>query len=123
MGKARIDHHFARMRDGGVDVVRLWMFSHEDWQIAPNHHLGAGIAGHGTQYGFGGDEGNPFVHLQQSPYLDFTSAHPYPTEHWADLTLEETKKLIRAWIRDSPVTVGKPFFMGEFNVHNVDRAA
>ncbi len=263
MDKARIDAHFARMRDDGVDVVRLWMFSHEDWhgfekaegvyneqqfaqfdyiiesarthglrlmpvfenyweayggidtrlrweglsggqparaaffdkkrcpgcftsyknyvsyalnrtnhysgvkykddptifawdlmnepryeaqnpeedvegttlrawvdemgafikKIDPNHLLGAGIEGHGTQYGFGGDEGNPFVHLQQSPYLDFTSAHPYPTEHWADLTLEETKKLIRAWIRDSHDKVGKPFFMGEFNVHNVDRAA
>ncbi|KAA6198555.1 cellulase family glycosylhydrolase, partial [Streptomyces parvus] len=263
MDKARIDAHFARMRDDGVDVVRLWMFSHDDWhglekaegvyneqqfaqfdyiiesarthglrlmpvfenyweayggidtrlrweglsggqparaaffdkkrcpgcftsyknyvsyalnrtnhysgvkykddptifawdlmnepryeaqspeedvegntlrawvdemgafikKIDPNHLLGAGIEGHGTQYGFGGNEGNPFVHLQQSPYLDFTSAHPYPTEHWADLTLEETKQLIRAWISDSHDKVGKPFFMGEFNVHNVDRAA
>lgn len=92
-------------------------------EIDPNHLLGAGIEGHGTQYGFGGDEGNPFVHLQQSPYLDFTSAHPYPTEHWADLTLDETKELVRAWIADSHEKVGKPFFMGEFNVHNVDRAA
>lgn len=263
MDKTRIDAHFARMRDDGVDVVRLWMFSHEDWhgfektegvyneqqfaqfdyiiesarthgmrlmpvfenyweayggidtrlrwqglsggqparaaffdksrcpgcftsyknyvsyalnrtnhysgvkykddptifawdlmnepryeaqspeenvegttlrawvdemgafvkKIDPNHLLGAGIEGHGTQYGFGGDEGNPFVHLQQSPYLDFTSAHPYPTEQWADLTLDETKKLIRDWISDSHDKVGKPFFMGEFNVHNVDRAA
>ncbi|MFH9299002.1 hypothetical protein [Streptomyces sp. NPDC017520] len=31
MDKARIDAHFARMRNDGVDVVRLWMFSHEDW--------------------------------------------------------------------------------------------
>lgn len=92
-------------------------------EIDPNHLLGAGIEGHGTQYGFGGDEGNPFVHLQQSPYLDFTSAHPYPTEYWADLTLDETKELVRAWITDSHEKVGKPFFMGEFNVHNVDRAA
>ncbi|MFJ7266685.1 cellulose binding domain-containing protein [Streptomyces sp. NPDC099050] len=90
--------------------------------IDPNHLLGAGIEGHGTQYGFGGDEGNPFVHIQQSPYVDFTSAHPYPTEHWADLSIEETKDLVRAWVRDSHEVVGKPFFMGEFNVHNVDRA-
>ncbi|WP_405900826.1 cellulose binding domain-containing protein [Streptomyces sp. NBC_00727] len=81
------------------------------------------IEGHGTQYGFGGDEGNPFVHVQESPYLDFTSAHSYPTESWADLSLDETKKLIRAWIDDSHEKVGKAFFMGEFNVHNVDRAA
>lgn len=87
-------------------------------EVDPNHLLGAGIEGHGTQYGFGGDEGNPFVHLQQSPYLDFTSAHPYSTEYWADLTLDETKELVRAWITDSHEKVGKPFFMGEFNVHN-----
>ncbi|MFF5503961.1 cellulose binding domain-containing protein [Streptomyces roseolus] len=90
--------------------------------IDPNHLLGAGIEGHGTKYGFGGDSGNPFVHTQKSPYIDFTSAHPYPTEHWADLSIEETKDLVRAWIRDSHEVVGKPFFMGEFNVHNVDRA-
>jgi hypothetical protein len=77
-------------------------------EIDPNNLLGAGIEGHGTQYGFGGDEGNPFIHLQQSPYLDFTSVHPYPTEHWADLTLDETKELIGAWITDSHEKVGKP---------------
>ncbi|MDX2297031.1 MULTISPECIES: cellulase family glycosylhydrolase [Streptomyces] len=90
--------------------------------IDPNHLLGAGTEGHGTKYGFGGDSGNPFVHTQKSPYIDFASAHPYPTEHWADLSIEETKDLVRAWIRDSHEVVGKPFFMGEFNVHNVDRA-
>ncbi|WP_318215092.1 hypothetical protein [Streptomyces sp. SCL15-6] len=31
MDKERIDAHFGRMRDDGVDVVRLWMFSHESW--------------------------------------------------------------------------------------------
>ncbi|WP_327708352.1 hypothetical protein OG912_04990 [Streptomyces sp. NBC_00464] len=31
MDKARIDAHFARMRDDGAGVVRLWMFNHEDW--------------------------------------------------------------------------------------------
>ncbi|MFF9316247.1 cellulose binding domain-containing protein [Streptomyces sp. NPDC014748] len=91
--------------------------------IDSHHLLGTGMEGHGTKYGFGGDEGNPFAYVQQSPYIDFTSAHPYPTESWADLTLDETKQLIRAWIRDSHEVVGKPFFMGEFNVHNVDRAA
>ncbi|MFJ9519981.1 cellulose binding domain-containing protein [Kitasatospora sp. NPDC101801] len=91
--------------------------------IDSKHLLGVGLEGHGTAYGFGGDEGNPFVHVQQSPYIDYTSAHPYPTEPWADLTIEETKSLIRSWISDSHDKVGKPFFMGEFNVHNVDRSA
>ncbi|GGM48375.1 cellulose binding domain-containing protein [Dactylosporangium sucinum] len=91
--------------------------------IDPNHLLGTGLEGHESRYGFGGDEGNPFVYIHQSPYIDFTSAHPYPTESWANLGIEQTKALIRAWINDSHNVVGKPFFMGEFNVHNVDRSA
>ncbi|WP_052509510.1 cellulose binding domain-containing protein [Kitasatospora griseola] len=91
--------------------------------IDSKHLLGVGIEGHGAKYGFGGDEGNPFVHVQQSPYIDYTSAHPYPTESWANLSVDQTKTLIRSWISDSHNTVGKPFFMGEFNVHNVDRSA
>ncbi|MET7401808.1 cellulose binding domain-containing protein [Dactylosporangium sp. NPDC005572] len=91
--------------------------------IDPNHLLGTGLEGHESRYGFGGDEGNPFVHIHQSPYVDFTSAHPYPTESWANLGIAQTRTLIRAWITDSHDLVGKPFFMGEFNVHNVDRSA
>ena len=89
--------------------------------IDSNHMLDAGIEGHQAVYGFGGDEGNPFVYIQQSPYIDFTSAHPYPTEEWANLTIAQTQTLIRAWISDSHNVVGKPFFMGEFNTKNVDR--
>ena len=91
--------------------------------IDSKHLLGVGLEGHGSDYGFGGDEGNPFVHVQQSPYIDYTSAHPYPTESWANLSIDQTKALIRSWIADSHDKVGKPFFMGEFNVHNVDRSA
>ncbi|WP_405108411.1 cellulose binding domain-containing protein [Micromonospora sp. NBC_01405] len=91
--------------------------------IDPHHLLGTGLEAHETRYGFGGDEGNPFVYTHQSPYIDFTSAHPYPTESWADLDLAETKALVRQWISDSHNLLGKPFFMGEFNTHNVDRTA
>ncbi|MCG8348078.1 MAG: cellulose binding domain-containing protein [Chloroflexales bacterium] len=89
--------------------------------IDSNHMLGTGLEGHGTRYGFGGDEGNPFIYIHQSPYIDFTSAHPYPTEEWADMTIEETRNLIHAWISDSHNVVGKPFFMGEFNSHTGTR--
>jgi hypothetical protein len=90
--------------------------------IDSNHMLGTGLEGHQAKYGFGGDEGNPFVYIHQSPYIDFTSAHPYTTEEWAGpMTLEQTKTLIRAYITDSHDVVGKPFFMGEFNFKNVDR--
>lgn len=90
--------------------------------IDGNHMLGAGLEGHGSRYGFGGDEGNPFVGIQQSEYIDFTSAHPYPNAGWAALSLEGTLALVRAWIADSHEKVGKPFFMGEFNTENVDRS-
>jgi hypothetical protein len=89
--------------------------------IDPNHLLGTGLEGHGSKYGFGGDEGNPFVFIHQSPSIDFTSAHPYPNESWANLSLDQTKALIRAWISDSHGVVGKPFLLGEFNTKNVDR--
>jgi hypothetical protein len=89
--------------------------------IDSNHMLGTGLEAHETRYGFGGDEGNPFVYIHQSPSIDFTAAHPYPTESWADLSIEETQALVRTWVRESHETVGKPFYMGEFNVHNVDR--
>ncbi len=89
--------------------------------IDPDHMLGTGLEAHETRFGFGGDEGNPFVHIHRSPFIDFTSAHPYPTEHWADLSIQETQELVRTWIRESHDIIGKPFYMGEFNVHNVDR--
>jgi mannan endo-1,4-beta-mannosidase len=90
--------------------------------IDTNHMVYAGIEGHQSKYGFGGDEGNPFVYLQQSPYIDFTSAHPYPNEGWANLTLAQTITLINAWISDAHSVVGKPFFLGEFNTMGVDRS-
>ncbi|MFI7058795.1 cellulose binding domain-containing protein [Streptosporangium canum] len=90
--------------------------------IDPNHMLGTGLEAHETRFGFGGDEGNPFVYIHQSPSIDFTSAHPYPTEHWADLSIAETQALVRTWVHESHDVISKPFYLGEFNVHNVDRA-
>lgn len=86
--------------------------------LDPNHMVCAGIEGHEAKYGFGGNEGNPFVYLQQSPYIDFCSAHPYPSEGWAGLTPEGNAKLVRAWIKDAHEEVGKPIVIGEFNAHN-----
>lgn len=83
-----------------------------------NHMVCVGIEGHETKYGFGGDEGNPFVYIQQSPYIDFCSAHPYPDEHWANLSSEGTKNLMKMWINDAHNVVKKPLVVGEFNTHN-----
>jgi mannan endo-1,4-beta-mannosidase len=86
--------------------------------LDPNHMVGIGIEGHQAKYGFGGDEGNPFVYLHQSPSIDYTTAHPYPDEAWANLSVAQTRTLLEAWISDSHNVVGKPFIMGEWNVHN-----
>ncbi|HEY5002003.1 MAG TPA: hypothetical protein VII61_02545, partial [Ktedonobacteraceae bacterium] len=83
--------------------------------IDPNHMLGTGMEGQGTAYGYGGNSGNPFVYIQESPYIDFTSAHFYPTESWANLSTTQAQAVIKAWINDAHNTVGKPFILGEFN--------
>ncbi|MFH1784759.1 MAG: discoidin domain-containing protein [bacterium] len=119
-----------RYQDGGEDstgiTLRAWVDEMASYikNLDPNHMVSTGLEGHGLAYNFGGDEGNPFIYIHQSPYIDFTSAHPYPTEHWADLSLEETLDLISQWISDSHNIVGKPFVMGEHNVHTyqVDRS-
>ncbi|MBV1852520.1 cellulose binding domain-containing protein [Catellatospora tritici] len=86
--------------------------------LDPNHLLGTGQEGQETAYGYGGDSGGPFVYIQQSPYIDFTSAHMYPTEGWAGLNYASARTLLKKWISDSHTLVGKPFFLGEWNAHD-----
>jgi mannan endo-1,4-beta-mannosidase len=99
------------------DVLREWVDDIGSFikELDPNHLISSGIEGQGSKYGFGSDNGADFVKIGQSPYIDFTSAHPYPTEPWANLSVEQTKNLIRRWVRDSHEIVKKPFFLGEFN--------
>ena len=78
-----------RYQDAGEDstglTLRAWVDEMGAYikEVDPNHMVYAGLEGHGVDYGFGGDEGNPFVYIQQSPYIDFCSAHPYPDEQCA----------------------------------------
>jgi mannan endo-1,4-beta-mannosidase len=89
--------------------------------IDSNHMLSTGSEAQGSEYGYGSNNGTPFVYIHQSPYIDFTSAHVYPTESWANLSLAQTRSLISTYISDSHNKVGKPFFFGEFNTSGVDR--
>ncbi|WP_298484150.1 carbohydrate binding domain-containing protein [uncultured Ruminococcus sp.] len=113
-----------RYQDAGEDstglTLRAWVDEMGAYikSVDPNHMVYAGLEGHGLKYGFGGDEGNPFVYIQESPYIDFCSAHPYPDEHWANMTPEDTKTTMLQWISDSHEVVGKPFAVTEFNVHS-----
>jgi len=84
--------------------------------IDPNHLISSGIEGHGERYKYGGNEGNDFIVIHSSPYVDFCSAHPYPTAGWANLNISVTETLIAAWISDAHNVVKKPFVMEEFNV-------
>jgi mannan endo-1,4-beta-mannosidase len=81
-----------------------------------NHMIDNGIEGQGSAYGYGGDNGVPFVYECQSAYIDFCSAHIYPTEGWANLTVAATQTLVARYISDAHNTAGKPMFLGEFNV-------
>jgi mannan endo-1,4-beta-mannosidase len=86
--------------------------------LDPNHLVGAGIEGHEGKYRYGGNEGNPFVFTQESPYIDFCTGHPYPDESWADMSVDKAAQLVNAWIADAHEVVGKPFILEEYNVHN-----
>ena len=111
-----------RYQDAGENTtgntLRAWIDEMGAYvkSVDPNHMVCAGLEGHGTEYNFGGDEGNPFVYIQQSPYIDFCSAHPYPDEYWANLTPEQNAETVSKWIDDAHNKVGKPFVVGEFNV-------
>jgi len=84
--------------------------------IDANHLISSGLEGHGTRYGYGGDEGNDFIIIHSSPYIDFCSAHPYPTEGWANLNVQQTQTLLQRWTSDAHTVVKKPFVVAEFNV-------
>jgi hypothetical protein len=86
--------------------------------LDPNHMVSTGLEGQSSKYGYGADAGNPFVYIHQSPYIDFTTAHPYPDEAWAGLDPDKAAALVAAWINDSHNIVKKPFVMEEFNTHN-----
>jgi mannan endo-1,4-beta-mannosidase len=103
-------------------TMRLWVDTMAAYvkSLDKNHMVYAGFEGQQTKFGYGGDCGNPFAYCQSSPYLDFTSAHPYPTEGWAGLDIQKTVTLLNTWISLSHATLAKPFFLGEFNVFNTN---
>ncbi|KAA1245647.1 PKD domain-containing protein [Aquimarina sp. RZ0] len=109
--------------DLSSDVLRAWVDDMGEFikDIDANHLLGTGLEAHGLKYGFGGDEGNDFIKIHESPYIDFTSAHPYIRESWADFTLEETMALICQWADESHNIIKKPLYVGEFNVEIQER--
>ncbi|HZL43925.1 MAG TPA: choice-of-anchor tandem repeat GloVer-containing protein, partial [Verrucomicrobiae bacterium] len=88
--------------------------------IDTNHLLGTGMEGLGSSFGYGGDVGAPFVNVQQSTNIDFCSAHVYPAN--GSLSVAQTTNLVIAWGNAARGTVGKPFFLGEFNVSSATRS-
>lgn len=105
------------------DTLRAWVDDMGEFikSIDSNHLLSTGLEAHGTKYGFGGDEGNDFIKIHQSPYIDFASAHPYIRESWSNFTLEETLKLVCQWADESHQILKKPLYIGEFNVEIQER--
>lgn len=105
------------------DVLRGWVDDMGVFikSIDSNHMLGTGLEGHGAKYGFGGDEGNDFLKIHESPNIDFASAHPYIRESWSNFTLEETMALVCQWADESHDILKKPLYIGEFNVERIER--
>lgn len=89
--------------------------------IDPNHLIDNGVEGQGSSYGYGSDNGVPYTYECQSPYIDFCTAHVYPTESWANLSVAQTQSLIAKYISDAHSGAGKPFFLGEFNTSSATR--
>ena len=117
-----------RYEDMGEDTtgitLRAWVDEMAGYikSMDPKHMVSCGLEGQGTIYGYGGNSGNPFVYIQQSPYIDFCTAHPYPDESWANLSTTQAAALIDAWISDATTKVGKPFVMEEYNTNNNQEA-
>ena len=109
--------------DVSSNVLRAWVDEMGQFikEIDPHHLLGTGLEGQGTKYGFGADAGNDFIKIHQSPYIDFTSAHPYIRESWSNFDVEMTKALICQWAEESHDLLNKPLFVGEFNVERNER--
>lgn len=105
------------------DTLRAWVDDMGEFikSIDSKHLLGTGLEAHGAKYGFGGDEGNDFIKIHQSPFIDFTSAHPYIRESWSNFTLEQTMKLMAQWADESHNIIKKPLYIGEFNVEIQER--
>ncbi len=93
--------------------------------IDPNHMIDIGnegqmanyVFGGGAYTGFGSNTGVPFIYTAQSPYIDFTSIHPYIAEDWSCFNQAKAQALLAQFISDSHNVVGKPIYMGEFGVH------
>ncbi|WP_271783542.1 PKD domain-containing protein [Aquimarina algiphila] len=105
------------------DTLRAWVDDMGQFikSIDSKHLLGTGLEAHGSKYGFGGDEGNDFIKIHESPFIDFTSAHPYIRESWSNFTLEETMALMKQWADESHNIIKKPLYVGEFNVEIQER--
>lgn len=111
-----------RCQDGDTtgSILRPWVDEMASLikSIDPNHMVSTGMEGQETRYGYGGNSGNPFVYIHQSPYIDFCTAHPYPDEGWAGLSPAQAATLVDKWVSDAHNVVGKPFVLEEFNTHN-----
>lgn len=112
-----------RYQDAGEDNTGITLRKWTDEMAAyiksmdPNHMVSLGIEGHEKKYHYGGDEGNPFVYLHQSPYINFATGHMYPDEDWDMLNPEQAARVVAMWLKDATSECKKPFVLEEFNSH------
>lgn len=109
--------------DFSSNVLRAWIDDVGAFvkSLDPHHMISSGIEGHGLRYNFGGDEGNDFIKIHESPYIDFCSAHPYFRESWSNFNMEEAAYIFSEWSDEAHLLLKKPLFIGEFNVEPHER--
>jgi hypothetical protein len=104
-------------------MLRAWVDEMAGYlkSLDHNHMVGVGVEGLESGHDFACAEHNPFVSVHRSPYIDYASAHVYPTDKGLTMTLEDAKAFFRKMVDASRKAIGKPFYLTEFNVSESDR--
>ena len=104
-------------------VLRTWIATMSQYikSLDPLHMVTAGAEAHGQipagdgvqSFQWGGSIDPLFT--QSVPNVDFFTFHPYPNTSWINLTLQQTKQLIRSITKEG-TQLGKPVVMEEYGI-------
>ena len=104
-------------------VLRTWIATMSQYikSLDPLHMVSAGAEAHGQipagdgvqSFQWGGS--NDPLFTQSVPNVDFFTFHPYPNTSWINLTLQQTKQLIRSITKEG-TRLGKPVVMEEYGI-------
>ncbi len=104
-------------------VLQTWIATMSQYikSLDPLHMVTAGAEAHGAIPAGDGIQGfqwggsNDPLFTQNVPDVDFFTFHPYPNTSWINLTLQQTKQLIKAITKEG-THLGKPVVMEEYGI-------